>query len=123
MLVTRAAQAMSYEFSRSGITFPFTKWNISLVFLSLLFSIPLFVVLGSVLIPEKDIWVHLYNTVLFDYVSNSLFLVLGVGSISLLLGVIPAWLVTMYRFPLSKQLEWALLLPLAMPAYIIRRHA
>ncbi len=90
-----------------------------LVFLASLFSIPLFVVLGSVLFPEKQIWAHLYDTVLFDYVGNSLSLVIGVGVISLLLGVIPAWLVTMYRFPLSKQLEWALLLPMAMPAYII----
>jgi len=97
----------------------FKTRNIMLVFLASLFSIPLFVVLGSVLFPEKQIWAHLYDTVLFDYVGNSLSLVIGVGVISLLLGVIPAWLVTMYRFPLSKQLEWALLLPMAMPAYII----
>ena len=50
---------------------------------------------------------------------NSLALLLGVGFFSLLLGVIPAWMVTMYRFPLSYQLEWALLLPMSMPAYII----
>ena len=56
---------------------------------------------------------------LAEYISNSLLLALGVGCLSLPLGVIPAWLVTLYRFPCSRQLEWALLLPLAMPAYII----
>ena len=81
--------------------------------------LPVIVVAASVFLSSGDIWQHLYDTVLAEYVANSLLLALGVGCLALPLGVIPAWLVTLYRFPCSRQLEWALLLPLAMPAYII----
>ena len=95
------------------------KWNLALAIVSLLFSVPLLVVFGSLLFPSTEVWAHLIDTVLFDYINNSLLLLLGVALLSLALGVAPAWLVTMYRFPLSRWLEWALLLPLAIPAYII----
>ena len=81
--------------------------------------LPVIVVTASVFLSSGDIWQHLYDTVLAEYVINSLLLAGGVGCLALPLGVVPAWLVTMYRFPGSRQLEWALLLPLAMPAYII----
>ena len=81
--------------------------------------LPVIVVAASVFLSSGDVWQHLYDTVLAEYVANSLLLALGVGCLALPLGVVPAWLVTMYRFPGSRQLEWALLLPLAMPAYII----
>lgn len=118
MQVTQNSQAISNSFFKA-MSFSLTKWNSALVFLSLLFSIPLAVILGSLFFPEKEVWSHLADTVLTDYIVNSLALFIGVGFCSLLLGVIPAWLVTMYRFPLSRYLEWALLLPMAMPAYII----
>lgn len=105
--------SQSYQ-SRRAFT-----WNSLLYLITLLLCIPLLVVAGSLLFPATDIWSHLYQTVLSDYITNSLVLATGVGFFSLVLGVIPAWLVTMYRFPFSRQLEWALLLPMAMPAYII----
>jgi len=119
MLATRAAQALPNALAFKTVLFKLTNWNPALVFLSLLFSIPLAVVFGSLFFPEYEVWAHLRATVLTDYIGNSLALLLGVGFFSLLLGVIPAWMVTMYRFPLSHQLEWALLLPMSMPAYII----
>ncbi|MAS82587.1 MAG: iron ABC transporter permease [Legionellales bacterium] len=100
-------------------SFNVTRWNSLLVFISLLFSIPLAIVFGSLFFPEYEVWEHLRATVLIDYIGNSFALLIGVGFFSLLIGVIPAWLVTMYRFPLSRQLEWALLLPMSVPAYII----
>jgi len=119
MLVTRAAQAIPDIFNFKTRLFTLSKSNSVLVLLSLLFSIPLAVVFGSLFFPAKEIWSHLIDTVLIDYICNSLALLIGVGFFSLILGVVPAWLVTMYRFPLSRYLEWALLLPMAMPAYII----
>ena len=119
MLVTHDTQAVSNEPISKFNSFPLTTWNSVLVLLSLLFSIPLAVVLGSVFFPAKEVWSHLADTVLTDYIVNSLFLFVGVGVFSLILGVIPAWLVTMYHFPMSRYLGWALLLPMAMPAYII----
>lgn len=119
MLATRAAQALPNGLAFKASLFKVTKWNSALVFLSSLFSIPLAVVFGSLFFPEYEVWEHLRATVLTDYIGNSLALLVGVGFFSLLLGVIPAWMVTMYRFPFSRQLEWALLLPMSMPAYII----
>ncbi|MFT5394973.1 MAG: iron(III) transport system permease protein [Gammaproteobacteria bacterium] len=119
MRATRTAQALPNGYAFNTSLFKVTKWNTALVFLSLLFSIPLAVVFGSLFFPEYEVWEHLRATVLTDYIGNSLALLVGVGFFSLLLGVIPAWMVTMYRFPFSRQLEWALLLPMSMPAYII----
>ena len=94
-------------------------WTAPTAALSLVLLAPVAVVLASVFVSSGDIWRHLQETVLADYIRNSLWLMLGVGALALPLGVIPAWLVTSFRFPLSRQLEWALLLPLAFPAYII----
>ena len=116
---TQNAQTVSHASLFKINSFSITKWNSVLVLLSLLFSIPLAVVLGSVFFPATEIWSHLADTVLTDYIVNSLALFVGVGFFSLILGVLPAWLVTMYRFPMSRYLEWGLLLPMAMPAYII----
>lgn len=65
-----------------------------------------------------DTWVHLASTVLPDYVLTTLWLCVGVGVGVSALGVGAAWLVTRHDFPLRAQFEWALVLPLAMPAYV-----
>ena len=119
MLLSRTARTNSFNLELKNRSFSLNIWNVILIILAFLFCIPLVVIFGSIFFPIKDIWIHLINTVLFDYVSNSFYLLIGVSFFSLLLGVIPAWLVTMYRFPLSRYLEWALLLPMAIPAYII----
>ncbi len=64
-------------------------------------------------------WAHLAETVLGEYISNSLILCLGVAVGVALLGVSTAWLTTMHRFPGQKVFQWALILPLAMPAYVM----
>lgn len=94
-------------------------WVLALLFISALLTVPLMVVFASVFVDSGGVWQHLLDTVLSDYIINSLLLMAGVGFLVLSLGIIPAWLITMYRFPASRQLEWALLLPMAIPAYII----
>ena len=74
---------------------------------------------GSLLAPFGPSWRHLAATVLPLYVENSLWLMLGVGAGVTAIGVATAWLVTMTRFPGVRQFEWMLVLPLAMPAYVI----
>ncbi|MDP1900222.1 MAG: iron ABC transporter permease [Rubrivivax sp.] len=64
-------------------------------------------------------WAHLATTVLPDYVVNTLWLCLGVAAGVLGLGVGSAWLVTRYEFAGRAVFEWALVLPLAMPAYVM----
>lgn len=85
--------------------------------------LPLLVVIaaffiGIVSAEQRDNLAHLWETVIGDYVRNSGILLVGVGLLVLLIGVSTAWLTTACRFPGVRWLRWALLLPLAMPAYI-----
>ncbi|MDJ0513261.1 MAG: iron ABC transporter permease, partial [Methyloceanibacter sp.] len=66
-----------------------------------------------------DTWPHLIENVLPDAVRRTLILMIGVAAIALIVGTGTAWLVTMYRFPGRNLFQWILLLPLAMPTYII----
>ena len=66
-----------------------------------------------------SIWNHLISTKLSIYISNTLILLLGVGCTSLLIGLSTAWIIAKNDFPFSKIIEWALILPLAIPAYIV----
>ena len=94
-------------------------WTIATLAIACLVAMPVVVVLSRVLIPTDGVWEHLASTVLPYYLANTAQLVLGVGSGTLVIGVGTAWLVTMCRFPGSRVLEWALLLPMAVPAYVM----
>ena len=77
------------------------------------------VVVSYVFVPSPEVWSHLARTLLPSYVANSVWLMLGVGAGTFVIGVGTAWLVTMCRFPGRRLFEWALLLPMAVPAYVI----
>lgn len=100
---------------RAGVS----AWSAIIVALTGILAIPVLVVFSFVFHDGGDTWRHLASTVLADYVRNSIALVLGVAVGTLLIGVSSAWLVTQYRFPGRDLLVWLLLLPLAMPGYII----
>ncbi|MFA7391262.1 MAG: iron ABC transporter permease [Pigmentiphaga sp.] len=80
---------------------------------------PLLSLAWSALQGSPGLWLHLAEHVLPRALSNTLALLLGVGIIVILLGTGAAWLVTAYDFPGRRILGWALLLPLAVPTYII----
>ena len=80
---------------------------------------PLAAVVGSSFAPGEGTWAHLASTVLPGYVANTALLLAGVTWGVVSIGVLSAWLVTAYRFPGQRVLEWALILPLAMPAYVM----
>lgn len=107
-----ALSSLRTRFSGYGLT-------LSILLLCLFLSIPVITIFYSVFSSSDGVWEHLASTVLSDYISQSALLMVGVGVSVLFLGIGPAWLVTMTRFPGSRILEWALVLPLAMPAYII----
>lgn len=94
-------------------------WTVGVVVCAVILSLPVLTVIAQLLQPFGDNWGHLIDTVLADYVSNSLLLVLGVAVGTLFLGVGSASLVSLFDFPGRRWLEWLLLLPLAFPAYII----
>ncbi|MDF1585402.1 ABC transporter permease [Marinimicrococcus flavescens] len=87
--------------------------------LVLLVAAPLLAVFAFLLEPSEGIWAHLAQTVLGEYLRNTLLLCLGVAALAGGAGAGSAWLVTMYRFPGQRFFNWALMLPLAMPAYVL----
>lgn len=92
---------------------------VGVVLVAAVVSLPVVVVLSSVFHPAGEVWRHLAETVLPVYLRNSGLLMVGVAAGTLALGVSTAWLTTMCAFPARRLFEWALLLPLAIPAYII----
>ena len=89
------------------------------VSLAVLLAVPVVVVVLNVFLPSEGTWSHLAATVLPEYIVNSLGLMLGVAYGVITIGITTAWLTTMCRFPGRRLLEWALLLPMAVPAYVM----
>ena len=98
---------------------PTFRWTVAVWWVAILVAFPILVVLGSIFAQTGEIWSHLAATVLKQYITHSLMLMVGVGVGVSVLGVGTAWLVTMCRFPGHRWFEWALLLPLAAPAYLL----
>lgn len=94
-------------------------WSGGALILAALAVMPVVAVLLFALGDSDDIWTHLIQTSLFGYIETTMWLMLGVGVIVFVTGVSTAWVVTMCRFPGRKVFEWLLLLPLAIPAYVI----
>jgi iron(III) transport system permease protein len=87
--------------------------------LALLIAAPVISVLINAFGARSDIWQHLVETVLGDYVTKSLLIMTGVTIGVLIVGVPAAWMTTLCRFPGRRLFDWALLLPMAFPAYVI----
>jgi iron(III) transport system permease protein len=81
--------------------------------------LPFLVVAGSVMLPAGEAWQHLAATVLPDYLRTTFVLLVLVAVGVVVVGVATAWCVTAFEFPGRRILEWALLLPLAVPAYVV----
>ena len=89
------------------------------LFVAALVSLPIFVTLLSLAQPAGPIWEHLRDTVLNEYLLNTLTLMMLTGGLSLLLGVSTGWLIGACQFRGRATLSWLLMLPLASPAYIV----
>ena len=94
-------------------------WHIGTWATSLLLLLPIASIAMLALTPRENIWGHLLRTVLPDYLLQTLALMTGVGLLTFIIGTTTAWLVTMHAFPARKVFQWLLLVPLAMPTYII----
>ncbi|MFN4090310.1 MAG: ABC transporter permease [Alphaproteobacteria bacterium] len=84
-----------------------------------LFSLPILAVIVNVFLPGQGTWAHLAETLLAEYIRNTAILAVATGIGVAVIGTATAWLVTMCRFPGRGLLEWALILPLAVPAYVL----
>lgn len=114
--LTRMPEASALAFARKP---RLDSLQVATFFIAVLVLVPLGVVISSVFSPTNGIWRHLVDTVLGELLLNTLWLVLGVATGTILLGVSLAWLTAACDFPGRKLFDWALVLPLALPAYVM----
>lgn len=93
-------------------------WRLIPFFVAALIFIPIAVILSSFFMPANEVWQHLVETTLSGLLINTFWLSVGVVAGTSLLGVSLAWFTAVYEFPGSRFFSWALLLPLAIPAYV-----
>ena len=98
---------------------PLSAWTVAAVAIAAVLAVPIVAVLSSLLAPAGEVWRHLWRTQLAELVLNTVLLLAGVGAGTLIVGTGLAWLVVNHRFPGRAALEWALILPLAVPAYVV----
>lgn len=96
-----------------------SRWLFSAILTTAIVALPVLSVIFLAFFPEENIWPHLIDTTLPRYLVTTLKLMMGVGAITLVIGLSTAWAVTMCEFPGRKFFEWAMLLPFAVPAYVI----
>ncbi len=94
-------------------------WTIGSWLVASLVGAPLLVVLWALLAQPSENWPHLRETVLAGYVVNTVVLAVAVGFLSAVMGIACAWTVATRDFPGKRILSWALVLPLAAPAYVV----
>ncbi|MGH7433503.1 MAG: ABC transporter permease [Candidatus Methylomirabilales bacterium] len=116
---TRQASPAVPVAGRLALRLPRDPWPLAAGAVALVVATPVLVVISSLATPTVEVWVHLWQTQLLELIWNTLKLIIGVGGGVALLGTGLAWLTTMYRFPGRAVFEWLLILPLAVPAYVI----
>ncbi len=97
-------------------------WKVMSYGIAAVVILPILVILvqwGTVGNGEQEIWQHLFDTKLDRLLFNTVILMLGVGVGVMLVGVGLAWLTSACAFPGRKIFEWALMLPLAIPTYVM----
>ncbi len=96
------------------------RWlNAAAVIAALGLALPVITIAVLAFMPTENVWPHLMATVLPGYIRETLLLLGGVGIVTFVLGTSSAWLVTMCRFPLRRVFQWASLVPMAAPGYIV----
>ena len=89
------------------------------IVIAMLLLIPLLSVMSSVFVADQGAWAHISRTILPELVLNSLLLAIAVAAGVAVIGTVTAWLTANHEFPGRRVLEWTLILPLAIPAYVL----
>lgn len=114
MKPAQVVSAKVVPWRRSG-----TGWRLAAVLIAGLVCLPIAALFLIAFRGSADLWPHLITYVLPAALRDTFVLLLGVGLLVTLIGTTTAWLVTAYDFTGRRFLEWGLLLPLAVPTYII----
>ena len=94
-------------------------WHSFIFLVATIFLIPILIIGSSIFLGFSDNFYHLYENLLFEYSFNSIALVFGVSCLVTIIGVTTAWLVTFFSFSGKSFFQWALILPLAVPPYLL----
>lgn len=105
--------------TRAFRRFRIDPWTVGAGAIATIVALPILTVFGLAFFPTENIWPHLWETVLPGYIVTTIELMAGVAAGTMLIGVSAAWLTTTCNFPGRRIFEWALVLPLAMPAYVV----
>lgn len=109
----------SVAHAKRSIQLRINRWGAAAWILFALISIPIFTIAISVFGPPGSYGLHLLETRLATYFLHTTGLLLGVGGLTFLLGLVPAWWVSIFSFPGRKLFQWLLILPLSVPTYIM----
>ncbi|WP_375724644.1 iron ABC transporter permease [Arcobacter sp. KX21116] len=96
----------------------FNKLTISSIFLTLLISMPALFILSNIFVSTPN-WTHLVDTVLWGYIFNSLYIMIGVAVLTSIMGFSTAYITSLFTFSGSNFFHYALILPFAIPTYIV----
>ncbi len=94
------------------------KNTIVLFFIVLLVIIPIITVLSYIVQPPSQLWGHLSENLLSEYLYNTLIILVSVAFCTVIIGVSCAWLVTNFTFPAKNIFKWLLVMPIAIPTYV-----
>ena len=95
------------------------KWSVFTLAIVFFLALPIVFIGVELFAGPGESWSHIVDYLLPDYIGNSFFLVFFCSILVLVFGVSAAWFVSRYEFPFRKQMEWLLILPLAIPSYIV----
>lgn len=116
---SRLSQAASWLRNGSWVPAQLSGWSIAALIILAVMLMPVATIVVLSFAPTGGMWGHLMSTVLPRSLLNTTILLLGVGFLTLVIGTTTAWLVTMHRFPGRAVIDRLLVLPLAIPTYIV----
>ena len=94
-------------------------WSWGAAVIALPIAVPILAILLAFVNPTGEVWQHLLDTVLWEYIGNTLLLLFLVAILATAMGVLPAWIVATREFPGRTIFAWALIIPIAAPAYVV----
>ncbi|HZH69217.1 MAG TPA: iron ABC transporter permease, partial [Flavobacteriaceae bacterium] len=96
-----------------------SRWSLLSIAIVFFIALPVLAIILNLFKGPGETWSHIVRNLLGQYISNSFFLLALCSVLVLLFGVTTSWFVSRYEFPFRKQMEWLLILPLAIPSYIV----
>ena len=94
-------------------------WTIAVALIVALTALPVAAITVLAVSADSPTWPHLWQTILPDALKTTLTVMIGVAVLTLIAGAGTAWIITMYRFPGRGILDRLLVIPLAVPTYIV----